>query len=201
MAGFLLILGLWTPIAGASVAVIEVWKILTLPGDRWLWLLLGTVSVALAMLGPGLWSIDARLFGWKRVEAPPRKNQFYLLVSKLPKQPNFLAQKRLLLASQEVSICPDVGLCANGARWIIAFIDGTKRLSFKIQAMGLNKRLEFRGGGVMPEIENLKIRLSIVSNSPSSSNFLEEDIALEAFELLTANEYDCMSAHGLGVSL
>ena len=73
VAGFLLMLGLWTPIVGTSVAVIEVWKILTLPGDRWLWLSLGTVSGALAMLGPGRWSIDARLFGWKRVEAPPRK--------------------------------------------------------------------------------------------------------------------------------
>jgi putative oxidoreductase len=73
VAGFLLMLGLWTPIVGTSVAVIEAWKILTLPGDRWLWLLLGTVSGALAMLGPGRWSIDARLFGWKRVEAPPRK--------------------------------------------------------------------------------------------------------------------------------
>jgi putative oxidoreductase len=73
VAGFLLILGLWTPVAGASVAVIEVWKILAVPGDRWLWLLLGTVSCALAMLGPGRWSIDARLFGWKLVEAPPRQ--------------------------------------------------------------------------------------------------------------------------------
>ena len=74
VAGFLLVLGLWTPIVGTSVAVIEVWKILTQPGDRWLWLLLGTASIALAMLGPGRWSIDARLFGWKRVEAPPRKS-------------------------------------------------------------------------------------------------------------------------------
>ncbi len=73
VAGFLLMLGLWTPIVGTSVAVVEAWKILTLPGDRWLWLLLGAVSGALAMLGPGRWSIDARLFGWKRVEAPPRK--------------------------------------------------------------------------------------------------------------------------------
>ncbi len=73
VAGFLLMLGLWTPIVGASVAVIEVWKILTLPGDRSLWLLLATVSAAIAMLGPGRWSIDARLFGWKRVEALPRR--------------------------------------------------------------------------------------------------------------------------------
>lgn len=72
-AGILLLAGLWTPIAGASVAVIEIFKMCVLPGDRWVWLLLGTAGAALAMLGPGLWSIDARLFGWRRIEVPPRK--------------------------------------------------------------------------------------------------------------------------------
>ena len=72
-AGILLIVGLWTPVVGIFVALIEVWKMIMLPGDKWVWLLLGTAGAALAMLGPGLWSIDARLFGWKRIETPPRK--------------------------------------------------------------------------------------------------------------------------------
>ena len=72
-AGILLIAGLWTPIVGTSIALIEIWKMLALPGDKWVWLLLGTAGAALAMLGPGLFSIDARLFGWKRIEAPSRK--------------------------------------------------------------------------------------------------------------------------------
>lgn len=72
--GLLLIPGLWTPIVGASVALLETCQIMTIAGDWWVPILLGTIGGALAMLGPGLWSIDAHLFGWKRVEPPPRKD-------------------------------------------------------------------------------------------------------------------------------
>jgi len=72
-------------------------------------------------------------------------NAVLSLVSKLPKQPDFLAQKRLLIASQEVSICPDVGLCGKGAWGIIALINGIKRLSFKIQANGIEQEVEVPG--------------------------------------------------------
>ena len=71
--GILLIPGLWTPIAGTSVALLELCNA-ALPGDAWVRVLLATIGGALALLGPGLWSIDARLFGWKRVDAPPRKS-------------------------------------------------------------------------------------------------------------------------------
>ncbi|MBV8629466.1 MAG: hypothetical protein JOZ83_00985 [Silvibacterium sp.] len=71
--GLFLIPGLWTPIVGALAALLELLQVMTMPDDWLVSLLLGTISGALAMLGPGLWSIDARLFGWKRVEPPPRK--------------------------------------------------------------------------------------------------------------------------------
>jgi uncharacterized membrane protein len=74
IVGILLLVGLWTPVVGTLVALIEIWQIFTPTGDPLVSLLLGTIGLALAMLGPGLWSVDARLFGWKRIEAPPRKS-------------------------------------------------------------------------------------------------------------------------------
>lgn len=67
IAGTLLLAGLWTPIMGVLVVVIELWNAYSQPGDRWTPILLGTLGGALALLGPGAWSVDARLFGWKRI--------------------------------------------------------------------------------------------------------------------------------------
>jgi uncharacterized membrane protein YphA (DoxX/SURF4 family) len=74
-AGLLLVAGLWTPIAGTLVAVIELRNMFLHVGDPWMYLLLATLSAALAMLGPGAWSVDARLFGWKRLDIRPRNSQ------------------------------------------------------------------------------------------------------------------------------
>jgi putative oxidoreductase len=73
-AGILLLIGLWTPIAGVLVGAIAVWYALSHAGDPWSCIMLGTLGVALALLGPGGWSVDARLFGWKRIDIRDRKN-------------------------------------------------------------------------------------------------------------------------------
>ena len=70
----LLMAGLWTPIAGAMLAALELWNVLAKRGDLWTSVLLATLGAALALLGPGLWSVDARLFGWKRINIQHRKS-------------------------------------------------------------------------------------------------------------------------------
>lgn len=73
-AGMLLLAGLWTPITGTLVAALGIWKSITEPGDPWANIFLGTIGTALALLGPGEWSADARLFGWKRIDVRRMKN-------------------------------------------------------------------------------------------------------------------------------
>ena len=72
VAGSLLLAGLWTPIAGALVAAIGLWFAFTLAEDPLASVLLATIGAALALVGPGAWSIDARLFGWKRIDVRDR---------------------------------------------------------------------------------------------------------------------------------
>jgi putative oxidoreductase len=75
VAGILLFAGLWTPISGWVVAVLGLWNLITThPADPWDNILLVTIGAALALLGPGAWSVDARLFGWKRIDLGDRRS-------------------------------------------------------------------------------------------------------------------------------
>ena len=71
IAGLLLIIGLWTPVAGVVVAVTQLWVLFSRPFSKlpnpFLHCFLLLLGAALAMLGPGAWSVDARVFGRKRL--------------------------------------------------------------------------------------------------------------------------------------
>jgi putative oxidoreductase len=71
-AGLLLIVGLWTPVAATLAAIFGLWSVVSYRGDLWANILLVTLGAALALLGPGAWSVDARLFGWKRIDVRDR---------------------------------------------------------------------------------------------------------------------------------
>jgi hypothetical protein len=63
----LLVVGLWTPIAGISMAAIHLGVLSATLGLNGAAVLSSAVGLGLAMLGPGAWSLDARLFGRKRI--------------------------------------------------------------------------------------------------------------------------------------
>jgi putative oxidoreductase len=72
--GILLLIGLWTPVAGAIAAMVKVSLAFSgyfsHTGDPWIPFMLAVLAAVLAMVGPGAWSIDARLFGRKRIDLP-----------------------------------------------------------------------------------------------------------------------------------
>ena len=72
-AALLLVAGFWTPVAGTLTAALGLWNAISKPGDPWADILLATIGAGLALLGPGAWSIDARLFGWKRIDVRDRR--------------------------------------------------------------------------------------------------------------------------------
>jgi uncharacterized membrane protein YphA (DoxX/SURF4 family) len=60
-------LGLWTPVMAGLEAVAELLVTLSQPSQYQTHILLAVLSVGLAMLGPGAASIDAIIFGRKRI--------------------------------------------------------------------------------------------------------------------------------------
>lgn len=68
LTGALIVVGLWTPIAAIIVCLLQLSIVLAADRTIELQLLRSAVALSLALLGPGAWSIDARLFGRRRVD-------------------------------------------------------------------------------------------------------------------------------------
>ena len=67
VAGLLLLFGLWTPLAGITISISEIWILVTCMGNPLITIMLASFGMGVAMIGPGAWSIDAQLYGRKRI--------------------------------------------------------------------------------------------------------------------------------------
>jgi len=64
----MLLVGLWTPIVAALMAI-STFVEASSHDVTWLQCVsVALLCVALALIGPGAWSIDARLYGWKEIK-------------------------------------------------------------------------------------------------------------------------------------
>jgi putative oxidoreductase len=66
--GISLLCGLWTPVMGSIAAFIELLIAFSPADNSATHVLLAILSISLTLLGPGAWSIDARIFGRKRID-------------------------------------------------------------------------------------------------------------------------------------
>ena len=70
--GILVAVGLWTQLAAVLMAADGLLNLYLSELYPWRSALLVAMGAALALLGPGAWSIDARRFGWRRVDLRDR---------------------------------------------------------------------------------------------------------------------------------
>jgi putative oxidoreductase len=63
-----LLAGIGTPVWGVTTAASQLWQAYVDGADVLAHCLLATLGASLALLGGGAWSIDAWIFGWRRID-------------------------------------------------------------------------------------------------------------------------------------
>ena len=71
----ILLVGLWTPIVATLMGVSALLGALSHDVTWAQGVLVAILSIALALIGPGAWSIDARLYRWKKIKISSRRRR------------------------------------------------------------------------------------------------------------------------------
>ncbi len=74
LASLALAIGIFTAVVSPVVCVYAIAVLLLGQRVDWLLVLLALNSIALALLGPGAYSLDARLFGLRVIVVPPHRD-------------------------------------------------------------------------------------------------------------------------------
>lgn len=72
LTGLFLLIGLGTPIAGILSAAGEIGILIAGTDQIRSTACMATIGIALAMLGPGVWSVDSVIYGRRRLDVPER---------------------------------------------------------------------------------------------------------------------------------
>jgi putative oxidoreductase len=67
LCGALFIIGAWMPLTSAAVILIEIVIVMYEPATGNICATRAAVSLGLMLLGPGAWSVDAHLYGRRRI--------------------------------------------------------------------------------------------------------------------------------------
>ena len=70
--GILLFAGLWTPVAGVLVSLLQICISVAHMGDLGAHMLAAALALGLSFIGPGAWSVDALFFGRRRISIQDR---------------------------------------------------------------------------------------------------------------------------------
>ena len=74
VAGILIVVGFWTSVAATGALILGITSA-ALGVEPLHSLFFASLSFAVALVGPGAWSVDARLFGWRQIRFTTRNTE------------------------------------------------------------------------------------------------------------------------------